>query len=290
MEHNNTPFQQKLLHPIKLPSLVKNMHALLQTLADDTLNYQQIADVIKHYPEITARIIFLVNSPWSSPISPITNIEQACARLGTSIVKSISIAISIASSFDTRKCPYFNTAHFWTTSMLVAEGAGILASRLPGNLTNLEFEHTAETAGILHNIGLLWLAHNLALETDIAFQRLTDESNSYSVSESLKLSTGTDYCEVGGLIAKELNFPEILITTIEQHLNPDYQESSWEITLLIGSAAKMASAMHQQVNEFPTNSRLEMLGIDSANQKLIYQKLSSNYQKTSELAKTLFEG
>ena len=61
----------------------------MQSLADENMGYQQLAEVIKHYPNITARLIFLANSPWSSPISPISSIEQACSRLGVPIVKSI---------------------------------------------------------------------------------------------------------------------------------------------------------------------------------------------------------
>jgi len=128
-----TALQNKLSEPAKLPSIAKNIHVLMQALASDKLSYQQLAEIIKHYPEITARLIFLANSSWSAPISPINNIEQAISRLGISIVKSISIAISIASSFDTRKCPCFDTVHFWTSSMLVAEGAVKEPVYLPQN-------------------------------------------------------------------------------------------------------------------------------------------------------------
>ena len=104
--------------------------------------------------------------------------------------------------------------------MLVAEGAGMIASRLPDQVTNLGL---VQTAGVLHNLGLLWLADNLPVETDKAFQMITDESSSLSVSDALRQCTGTDYCEIGGLIAKQLKFPEVLIAIMENHLNPDYQ-------------------------------------------------------------------
>jgi HD-like signal output (HDOD) protein len=291
MENNLTAILQKLSQPIQLPSLAKNIHVLMQSLTNDNLGYQQLAEVLKHYPEITARLLFLANSSWSAPISPITSIEQACSRLGTSIVKSISIAISIASSFDTRRCPFFNTVHFWTTSMLVAEGAGLLASKLPSPLASTELEQSAQTAGVLHNLGVLWLADNLPVETDKALQMMADESSSLTFRDSLRQCIGTDYCEIGGKLAKQLKLPEVLSVAMEHHLNPDYQESSWEMALLTGEAAKMASALlHKQTEVIPSNSRLEKLGIDSATQKLIFQQLSKNFDKTHQLAKTLFEG
>lgn len=266
------------------------MHILMRSLADENLSYQQIAKVIQCYPEITARLIFLANSSWSAPITPITNIDQACARLGTSIVKSVSIAISIASSFDTRKCALFDTVQFWSTSMLVADGSYALASKLPNHKILPDFERTAQTAGILHNLGLLWLADNLPTETNEAFRVMADESSNFSLSELLKQFTETDYCEIGGWLAEQLKLPEALSIAMKHHLNPEYQELSWETSLLVGEAAKMASALHNQIDELPTNNRLEILGIDSTNQKYIYQQLSNNFEKTCNLAKALFEG
>ncbi|NOQ16205.1 MAG: HDOD domain-containing protein [Methyloprofundus sp.] len=288
MEKNQTLLQKKLSQPIQLPSLAKNIHILMQTLADENLNYQQIANVIKHYPGITARLLFLANSPWSAPITPIINIEQACARLGIAVVKSLSIAISVASNFDTGRCPLFSAVHFWTISMLVSEGAGLLAAKLPSNLANIELEHTAQTAGILHNLGLLWLADNFPIETDKAFQTITSESSLLTVNHSLRQCTGTDYCEIGGWVAKQMQLPDVLTISMQHHLDDIYQESSWEITLLVGAAANMATALYKQADAAPNCTRLELLGLDVSIQEQVFQKLSTNFEKTHELAKTLF--
>ena len=282
-----TPFQKKLSEPIQLPSLAKNIHVLMQSLAEDSLTYKQLAEVIKHYPVITARIIFLANSPWSAPIAPINSIEQACSRLGISMVKSISIAISVAAAFNTRKCPEFCIVRYWTTSMLVAEGAGLLAAKLPNHPDHNELELTAQTSGVLHNLGLLWLADKLPHETAYAFQQIKDDPL-LSVSETLKQSTGADYCEVGSWIAKQLKLPDSLIAAMQHHHNENYQEENWELTLLVGAAAEMVSALHKQIDESPINNRLETLGLDSSEQTLIYQRLAKDFDKTRELVETLF--
>ncbi|MFW5443714.1 MAG: HDOD domain-containing protein [Methylococcaceae bacterium] len=289
MEINQTPLQQKLAEPFQLPTLTKNLPVLIQALSDHSLNYLQLAEVIKQYPEITARLIFLANSPWSAPISPVSSIEQACSRLGTSIIKSISIATSIAISFNTKKCPGFDTLHFWTTSLLVSKGAGILASRLTNKIADIEFVQTTQTAGILHNLGLLWLADKLPVETDRAFQLIEDDPT-LTLSTALKQFIGSDYCEIGGWIGSQMEFPEVLISAVHYHLTPDYQQSSWEIPLLIGASATMASALFNQTKAIPSNSRLEQLGLDSSTQTFIFQQLSKDFESTRELAKILFEG
>lgn len=288
MDNKLTPFQQKLAEPIKLPLLAKNLHALMQALDNNMSTYLELAEVIKHYPEITARLIYLANSPWSTPIAPISSIEQACSRLGTKIVKIISIAISIAASFDTRKCPSFSTEHFWTSSMLTAEGASLLASYLPEQLGSQDLEHTAQTAGILHNLGLLWLADNLPSETNDAFRAMQDMAPNLTISEALQQHTGTDHCEVGAWIAQQLKMPEVLQMTMKHHLNPSYHEAFWETALLVGSAAYMASAVQKHTEEISILTNLEKLGVQPSDQELAYQRLGNNYEKTHELAKTLF--
>lgn len=287
MEPNMTPFQKKISGQIKLPSLGKNIHVLMQAVADDTLTYRQLAGVIKQYPEITARLIFLVNSPWSAPIKPISNIEDACARLGTSVVKSISIAISIASSFDAGKCVGFITEHFWTSSMLVSDGAYLLASKMPKGLGGSELEQTVQTAGILHNLGLLWLVENLSKETSQAFEKVAAES-SLTVSQALLEFAGADYCEVGGWVGEQLKLPEVLVIAMKHHLAIDYQNASWEVALLVGSAANMVAALRRHSDELPENARLETLGLDTSIQRQVFQQLGNKFDKTQELAKILF--
>jgi len=280
---------EKIKGQTNLPSLAKNINLLMQSLTDNNLNYRQLAAIIKQHPEIATRLIFLANSPWAAPVRPISSIEQACSILGISIVKSITFGISIASSFDTRKCPAFNAEHFWTTSMLVAEGAGLLASKLSKKPELVEFEQTAQTAGILHNVGLLWLADNLPEETNMALEKVVAEQ-SLTVNDALLQCTGTDYCEVGGWIGDQLTLPNVLVVAIKHHLDSDYQESSWEIAQMVGSATKMVASLHNQSDKAPENARLEALGLDLSTQMYIFQQLSKKFEKTQELAKTLFTG
>ncbi|MCF6205043.1 MAG: HDOD domain-containing protein [Methylococcaceae bacterium] len=282
-----SPFQRKISGKIQLPSLAKNIPILIQALEDDDLTYRQLTEVIKQYPAVSARLIFLTNSPWSSPITPITCIEQACARLGTSIVKSLSIAISISASFDTRKCPSFKTEHFWTTSILVAEGAGLLASTLPNCIASVDFKNTTYTAGLLHNLGLLWLADNLPNETEKAFQDVR-KSPLIPLNSALKQHTGTDYYEAGDWVGKQMKFPEVLNVAIKHHHTDNYQNISWETALLIGVAADMVTSLHEQSDNFSTSTRLEFLGVNTSSQNSIFQQLSKDFEKTRELAKTLF--
>ncbi len=284
---NVAPFLQRAEGKTNLPSLSKNINELLKTITDDNVNYQQLAEIIKQFPEISTRLIFLANSAWCAPNRPISSIEQACSMLGYSIVKSISFGVSISSSFDTNKCPGFKANHFWATSILVSEGVSLLASRLSNKINCVDFEQTGQSAGILHNIGLLWLADNLPVETDKALKAIAAEP-SLTINEALLQYTGTDYCEVGGWLSNQLGFPEVLTVAISHHLDSDYQDSFWETALLVGSAAAMVAALHNQSDEMPENTRLEALGLSYSEQEIVFKRLSNNYARTLELANTMF--
>ncbi len=282
-----TPFEKKLSSPVKLPSIARDINVLMQALNEKSLSIKQLAEVIKHYPVISARLLYLANSAWSAPINPITSIEQACSRLGGAMVKSISIALSIASSFDPRKCPRFDTNHYWTTAMLVSEGSGLLVSKSQSVGNHEEFEQTAQTAGVLHNLGLLWLAENLPQQTSQALQQ-ADEQQDLSINEALIDYVGSDYCQVGGWLGEQLKFPDTLISAMQNHHNQNYHDSAWELSLLVGSAARMCSAVYNQDNSLEKIENLEALGIDTPSQQTVYQRLNKDFEKTRELVATLF--
>lgn len=288
MNQGILPILEKSRESIKLPRLPNNIHVLMKALADDDISYLKLAEIIAHYPEITARLMFLANSAWSAPISPITNIEHACSRLGTTVVRSVSIALSVSSHFNPARCPDFDSVRFWTASMLVAEGAGLLASRMQKDKQHFELQKTAQTAGVLHNLGLLWLAENLPKETGNVLRTVLSEP-SLTVSETLLQRIGVDYCMVGGWIGRQWNIPDALTTAMRYHLDGNYREEFWEMALLVGSAAAMVATVHKKSDDAPINPRLdEELGVAISDQRQVFQVLFNKLDKTRELAKILF--
>ncbi|MEQ1529518.1 MAG: HDOD domain-containing protein, partial [Methylococcales bacterium] len=215
VEYELQQFLKKYNGQVRIAPLAMNIHVLMQAIADEDMDHRQLASVLHHYPVITARLIALANSAWVCPATPITNIEMACIRLGTSVVKGVSIAIAVASSFNTARCPIFDPIRFWTSSMLVAEGAGLLAAKLSDkNKYAADIENTARTGGILHNLGLLWLADNLAVETADALQ-LSLMDPMLTVNQALMQRVGIDYCLVGAWIGKQWHIPQELIAVMQ---------------------------------------------------------------------------
>jgi len=293
MQQNNSApvladFLQRYQGKIRIATLKMNIHRLLSALADDEMEPSQLAAILLQYPVISARLVGLANSPWVRSVAPITTIEAACIRLGSIQVKAVSIAIAVGSSFNTARCPSFDPIRFWATSMLVAEGAGLLALKLPQNTHNSSDSwQTLKTGGILHNLGLLWLADMLPKETDQAF-KLTAAEPFLSVNEALIECVGIDSCTVGAWVAKQWHIPDELVAIIEHHRDNNPYENQPVPQLLVGAAARMVSALFHD-NNLTADLGLNALGIELELQQSIFVQLSKKLDSTKELARLILK-
>lgn len=142
-----------------VPDLSPGVHRLLTLMTDDDVVVPDVAEELQLFPVISARLIGLANSAWSSPVSPVNNVVDACGRLGLDVVKSASIAYAVAAPFNPLRCPTFDPVRFWCCSLLSAEAAALL-----GVSQGLD-RSLSRTTGMLRSIGLIWLADAAPLLT-----------------------------------------------------------------------------------------------------------------------------
>lgn len=200
--------EQKIEQGCDLPVLPSGIVYLLKALNNNDIDYRQLSNELEKFPSIAIKIVAIANSAWSLPETPITTLPDACSRIGLNIVRSVSIALCISQVFDPTKCPPFNAKTFWTSALLNAEAAFLCAKDNPEICRN-----TARLAGLLHNIGLLWLANQKPDETESAIldaQVNPDHSLSKSLYERLEM----DYYTVGGQLAIAMQLPEVITEAI----------------------------------------------------------------------------
>lgn len=287
MNQINSTLAKKLSKTSRLPVLPNAVNHLLTALFDDDIDFGKLTKIIQQYPSITARLLSLANSAWSAPVTPITTVENACARLGFNVIRNVSIALTLSEPFNPRCCPAFDAVHFWTSSMLVADGAAMLASRLENKDVDDEMQNTAQTAGIIHNLGLLWLAENMPQETGQALNAANNDT-SLTVCQALNEFAGFDYCEVGYYLGQEWGLPKILTLAMRYHFNSHYQGQFWEISNLVGGAAVISGTLHRGDENLPEIDFLEPLEISRSVQEEVFHTLTKKLDKTRELVKILF--
>lgn len=171
--------------------------------------------------------------------------------------------------------------------MLVAEGAELLASLIRHASQQPELCQTAQAAGILHNIGLLWLADRLPRQTASALHA-SMQDNSVSVAEGLRQFAETDYCEIGGWLADFWALPDMLVAPIRDHLGPLDKDRSSALVVVIKAAVGMASFLLKGQDQPFEAFDLNDWGIEDAQQGDVLQQLGKRCEKTRKLAESLF--
>lgn len=200
---------QQALTSRKIPTLESGAARLLLELSDADVSIGKVIELVQMSPSIAAKLISCANSAWSNPVLPVTTISDACARLGLNVVRTTTIALAIGQSFDPKRCPSFDAEKFWCTSIIASELAAAIAPRLA-----IE-QDTARTAALLHNIGLLWLADALPVETDASFACARDNPDC-SLGECLKQNCGLNRREASLHLYTAWRLPKALISGLAE--------------------------------------------------------------------------
>ncbi len=231
--------QLKSLSTLRLPTLPAGTTFLLESLTDENIEFIELAAIIENFPSITAKLISLANSVWSAPASEITSIETTCSRLGFSVVRSTSIALAIATPFNPLKCQQFDPEYFWCSASLTAEAASRLVtiSRIESDLE----PSTARAAGLLHNLGLLWLVDRLPTEVNQALTMVKNNQTD-TLQQALIDLLGFDQAQAGGHLGNNWDLPEPLVAAMTHCLQRDYQGPQNAIVTIVGLAARLVSA------------------------------------------------
>ncbi len=268
-------------HKIKnLPTPSRSVSVLLKSLVDENTDYQELAKTLEQFPSIAVRLISLVNSAWSSPVATIDSLDQACARLGFNVVRSISIAIAVSTPFDPSRCPAFSASRFWCDAFVTANAAGWLAAH------NKHLNpQTARTAGLLHNLGLLLLAVDQPQATHEALLA-ADNDAELTTNQALQQYCGQGYDQAGSMLAQAWHLPDNLARATGEHL-VDLPLITDELVLNTALASMMSSAL-THTREYSVIEKSGKLYLpDVAVQTEVMNKLTASYSKTRDLARSL---
>lgn len=185
----------------RVPVLPRGTAHLIKALADEDIDFQDLVAEIELFPPIAARLLSVANSAWSSPVSPVTSLVMACSRLGLNVVRTVAMALAVAEPFNPAVCPPFQSRRYWSSALLTAEAACLVA-----RASAYEDDQTARTAGLLRNIGLLWMADAMPGPTGAALQVAAD-NEAEDLETVLRDHCGIGYLEAGSLLAAYWQLP-----------------------------------------------------------------------------------
>lgn len=199
-----------------LPLLSPSVTQLLQTLARDGYEIDDVVQIIKYDAALTARVLRTVNSPVFGLLNPVTSLERAISYLGERVIISIVLADQCGDMF-TRPLPGYDAQQsaLWRHDLFCA-----FASREMAGHARLACEPgLAFTAGLLHDIGKFVFSPFWAAASGEALARI-EQGQVTDYLQAEQLLAGLDHAEVGFAMARHWQFPEALQAAIRYHHAP----------------------------------------------------------------------
>jgi putative nucleotidyltransferase with HDIG domain len=183
----------------------------LLLLNQTEVSIQELVDIVKFDPAITANVLRISNSAFFGLRREIHSLHQALLLLGTQELLKIIIACGATRLFCRSTPGYFSDRlGLWRHSVSVALMANLLARELdhPERATSF-------TAGLLHDIGKVVLS----LYVDQKFSEIMEvvDGRGVSFQAAEKEVLGIDHAQLGGEMARLWDFPDRLRLVINLH-------------------------------------------------------------------------
>ncbi len=187
----------------------------LLTLTDaPSATVQQIEDVLRQDPGLTANVLKLANSAYFGIPSKVGSVRQAVMLLGLKRLVQMVVA-TCASAIIDRGVPGYDlpAGELWRHSLAVSVAAKGLAGELKIQAADEVF-----TAGLLHDVGKLVLGQFVQEEyTDI--KRALAQGMTFEAAEAAVL--GIDHAEIGARVLAQWSLPENIVHAVRWHHAPE---------------------------------------------------------------------
>ena len=176
-----------------------------------------VANVISQDMALTARLLKLVNSAFFGFPRKIETISQAVSVVGTTQVRDLSLATSVADAFKSLPSDLIDVDEFWRHSLACGVAARVIAGLR--SETNVE---RFFVAGILHDLGRLVLILRAPDEARLVMQRA--EERGALLFETEREVIGFDHGRVGGALMEHWTMPDALRDAVRFHHEPAKSE------------------------------------------------------------------
>lgn len=214
--------QGALIMTIDIAGLVKGVGSLVtlpdvfirinRLVEDPNSNVADISKVIAQDPSFTVRLLRVANSSFYGFSSTIDTVPKAVSIIGTSQIRSLALATSVASSFEGLPNTLVSMEHFWRHSLYCGLIARILARQIGKIDPDAIF-----TAALLHDIGELVIFNRLPQQAKDALLLVLDSGDEIPIYIAERQVVGADHAQVGGELARQWKLPPLLEECIEFH-------------------------------------------------------------------------
>ncbi|MGC1953534.1 MAG: HDOD domain-containing protein [Gammaproteobacteria bacterium] len=182
-------------------------------LRSPTASARDFGEVISRDPNLTARLLRMVNSSFYGLPTSVDTVSRAIAIIGNRELHSLMLAVTAAISFANIASTLVNMDTFWRHSVYCA-----LLSRALARRCRVLHPERLFVLGLLHDLGSLVIYRRVP---QLAAQLLEQAQGSEQALYHLELEQlGFSHADVGGLLLRRWSLPETLQQAVQYHHNP----------------------------------------------------------------------
>ncbi len=217
--------EQALNEVTELISLPEVYIRVRQLMDDPSSDIYDFAEVISVDPNLSTRVLKVVNSAYFGFPRPVESIARAVNMIGIGLLHNMVLGVSAVASIALPN-DIVPLRTFWRSSLY----CGVLA-RLLGEKMKLENSQTLFIAGLLHDIGHLVMYSKLPKQSAAARQISEEQGIPDHVAELQVF--GQHYGDIGAQLMQCWNLPEFLQTlTRYQPVPADASDLQMECAVL----------------------------------------------------------
>lgn len=226
------PLFEKLGAMCSLPAIAQKV---IQVADDPDSDADDLLAVIEQDAAVAARLMQVVNSAYCGLRNPVGDLKSAVTMLGVDRVRNLALTVTVGELFSRPTCVGgIDPDRLWDHSVCVATLSRLVAAR--GDYCQPD---EAYLAGLLHDIGLLFISQHL----DTLVPRVMARCRTgLSLSEAERHVIAFDHAQLGGYVAWRAKFPDRLVAAIDYHHDPiDCPEHGLELTRVVAVANYLAT-------------------------------------------------
>ena len=241
---------------VGLPAFPAVVNEILCSIDDPEANLNVLVNFIRHDPVIAARVISFANraAQRTNNIAVVRDIYTATSLIGMSHVREIALVSSLG-VFTMGILP----SGFWQHSVAVSVAAQELAQHITAPIVS-DF---ALIAGLLHDIGQLWLYRFYPAEF-VQARALSLEKN-IGIDVAEREIFAIDHAEIGAWLGEYWGLPSGIINAIRFHHQPDAALSDLLVPVVsmaevLSNALDLAGRSENRVTQI-SSAACEALGL-----------------------------
>lgn len=205
---------ESLINPdMELVSLPDIFYQVLGVINNARSSAFQVAEVISKDPNLSAKLLKIVNSAFYGFPKQVDTISRAVAIVGSDQLSTLTLGTSVFSLFQDIPPDLMNMRWFWEHSLACGITSRVIASYK--NLPNLE---QLFISGLIHDLGKLVLFKNRPQQAAAALNQAFHYNLFHYEAEADRL--GFDHALAGKALARKWKLPLSLEQAIAGHHAP----------------------------------------------------------------------